>query len=79
MDAFDQFSAEVGAALAVLAILLIILWIALPFAVFGIKPLLKRLIVQNEVIISGLQKSTNPTRASPPDEGDKPKDVGFTQ
>ena len=42
----ELFAGFVGLAIACLAIVVGVLWIFVPFAVFGIKPLLQQLIAQ---------------------------------
>lgn len=57
----------------VLGIALAIAWICLPFALFGIKPLLRQLHQDNERIIGQLQVIADQLEAAPaPNEGAPP-------
>jgi membrane protein insertase Oxa1/YidC/SpoIIIJ len=46
MNAGEAFAGTLGLALIVLAILVAILWVFLPFAVFGTKDILREILAQ---------------------------------
>ncbi|MGB5278889.1 MAG: hypothetical protein WBO73_04460 [Gammaproteobacteria bacterium] len=61
----EILSGTVGIVIIFLLIFLFILWFLLPFAVFGIKGRLDKLIDQNEQIVTLLQNSANTFDTNP--------------
>jgi ABC-type sulfate transport system permease component len=49
-----------GVVLTLLAVVLAILWIAMPFAIFGTKPLLKKLLEEQEITNELLRQNRPP-------------------
>ena len=61
----EMLSGTVGIVIILFLVVLFILWFLLPFAVFGIKGRLDKLIDQNEQIVALLQNNVNTFDASP--------------
>lgn len=71
MTGLAIFTGSLGLLFGLFAILILILWILVPFAIFGIKPLLRQLIAEQQRTNQLLfQVATGkPIPATQPDEG----------
>lgn len=70
MDAAGAGMAGFGAALILFLMVLAVLWILVPFAIFGVKPLLRQLLAeqrQTNELLTSLRHEAQQTRAGLPE------------